>query len=116
MADDTHILRDDDRGVGERITTGARMPGVMDTFEDNWWRDNYAGLEGLEADRSYDHYRPAFRYGWESYGSHRGKAWTDAEPQLRSGWDAYRGDTNAKWEDAKQAVRHAFERAANVFR
>ena len=116
MADDMHIIRDKDHEASQRTTTGARMPGVMDTFEDNWWRDNYAGLEGLQADRGYDHYQPAFRYGWQSYDAHRGKTWNDVEPHLASGWDAYRGDTNAKWDDAKRAVRHAFERAAKVFR
>ena len=116
MADDKHILRDEGREASERITSGQSMRGAMDTFEDHWWRDNYAGLEGLQADRAYEHYQPAFRYGWESYGGHRGKAWTDVEPQLATGWDVYRGDANAKWDDAKQAVRHAFERAAKVFR
>ena len=116
MADDMHIIRDDGRELSERVSSGKPMHGVMDTFEDNWWRDNYSGLEGLQADRGYEHYRPAFQYGWESYGGHRGKTWTEAEPHLASGWDVYRGDTNAKWEDAKHAVRHAFERAASVFR
>ena len=106
----------DATGTGGDTMSGRGMRSALDTFEDNWWRDNYAGLEGLQSDRGYEHYQPAFRYGWESYGAHKGRTWNDVEPDLAGGWDTYRGDTNTKWEDAKHAVRHAFERAANVFR
>lgn len=101
---------------GERITSGQPMHGALATFEDHWWHDNYTELEELEHDRGYEYYRPAFRYGWESYERHHGRSWSDAEPELARCWESECGDSDAKWSEAKRAVRHAFERAAEVFR
>ena len=100
---------------GERITSGRPVHGVMTTFEENWWRDNYAELEGLQHDRGYEYYRPALRYGWDSCSRYQGRSWADVEPELAAGWETQCGDNDAKWTEAKQAVRHAFERATEVF-
>jgi hypothetical protein len=89
--------------------------GVMATFDKFWWRDNYAGIEGVQADRGYDYYEPALRYGWESRAAHSGRSWSDVEPELASGWGAARGASSAKWDDVKHATRHAFERAVHLF-
>ncbi len=113
--DDEPRFADTGGDEADKITSGRSMHGVMATFEDNWWRDNYGDLEELEHDRGYDYYLPALRYGWDAYGLHRGKPWGDVEPELSTGWDARRGEADAKWADAKRAVRHAFERAAEVF-
>lgn len=100
---------------GGSTTSERAVHGVMATFEDNWWRDNYGELEGIPADRSYEYYRPAFHYGWESHERHRGKTWAEAEPELSRGWEQRRGSSGVQWSEAGRAVRHAFERAAQVF-
>jgi hypothetical protein len=87
--------------------------GVMDSYNDSWWRDNYSELEGLQADRGYQHYEPALRYGWQSAAQHRGKQWTDVEPTLSSGWQGSSRDK--AWDDVKHAVRHSWERAMKAF-
>lgn len=98
---------------------GREARGVMDTFADNWWRDNYSTLDGLQADRGYDYYQPAFRYGWESAGQHRGRQFADVENNLSTGWSssARTGGSrqDARWDDVRHAVRHAFDRAMHVF-
>ena len=99
---------------------GREGRGVMDTFASTWWRDNYSTLDGLQADRGYDYYDPAFRYGWEAAGQHRGRRFADVEPHLSSGWSSRSTSSNstsqdARWEDVKHAVRHAFDRAMHVF-
>ena len=101
--------------VGESITSGHAMRGVMATFEDHWWRDNYGELEELEHDRGYDYYRPAFRYGWEASDRHRGKGWGEVESDLEREWQTRHGGSGAKWAEAKRAIRHAFERAQDTF-
>jgi hypothetical protein len=118
MADDrTDGPRFVDTGSDEagRITSGHAVHGVMETFEDNWWRDNYAELEELQHDRGYEYYRPAFRYGWDAYARYRGRPWTDVEAELASRWATERGESDTKWAEAKRAVRHAFDRATEVF-
>ena len=50
-----------------RIGVGAN--GGSGPFRADWFRDNYSTLDGLAADRDYDHYEPGFRYGWESAGT-----------------------------------------------
>jgi hypothetical protein len=106
-----------DIAVGEAAASvpGRSGPGVMQTFQDHWWRDNYSTLDGLQADRGYDYYDPAFRYGWESAGQHRGRRFADVESNLSTGWSSRPARQDARWEDVRHAVRHSFERAMHVF-
>lgn len=94
-------------------TGGARAKGVMETFNDHWWRDNYSTLDGLQADRGYEHYEPGFRYGWDSAGRHRGRRFEDVEPELERDWTSAQRDR--AWGEHRGAIRHAFERAMHVF-
>ena len=95
-----------------RIGVGG-AGGTAGSYADHWFRDNYSTLDGLQADRGYDHYEPAFRYGWESAGTRAGRGWTEAETELERDW---RGrHTDRDWNEHKGAVRHAFERAMHVF-
>ncbi|HVE77869.1 MAG TPA: hypothetical protein VNA89_03355 [Gemmatimonadaceae bacterium] len=60
--------------------------------------------------RPYDHYRPAYRYGWESRARHAGRGWNEAEPDLERGWNEYRGESALAWADARHATRDAWHR------
>jgi hypothetical protein len=95
-------------------TPGREASSAMETYDTNWWRDNYGELEGVQADRGYAHYEPALRYGWESAGRHRGRGFDDAERDLERDWSSRPGAPGA-WADNRHAVRHAFERAMHVF-
>ena len=87
----------------------------LDTFNRFWWSENYGGLEGLQADRGYEYYEPAFRYGWQARSRHANRQWNDVEPELAGGWESARGSSDAKWEEVKHATRHAFEKAVHIF-
>ena len=80
--------------------------------EDRYWRSTYASRPYAKADRSYEHYQPGYRYGFESAGRYRGREWNDVEGDLRSGWDRYehRGSHQSTWEDIKDSVRDAWDR------
>src|SRR5215213_10205152 len=39
---------------------------VNPTVEEGYWRENYKKRPYYQSDRDYDHYAPAYRYGWES--------------------------------------------------
>lgn len=88
------------------VIEGAINPAA----EDDYWRENYLSRPYAAADRPYDHYRPAYRYGWESRARHAGRGWEEAEAELERGWDDYRGDSALAWADARHAARDAWHR------
>jgi hypothetical protein len=79
--------------------------------EDRWWRERYASRP-YAAGRSYDEFRPAYRYGYESGVHHMGRTWEEVEPDLRTGWDKFegKGPGGAAWENVKDAVWEAWNR------
>jgi len=82
--------------------------------EDAYWRDNYSTRPYATADRSYEHYRPAYQYGWESRARMGNRPYDEVEPELERDWDGYRTrDTSRSdltWSDAKHATRDAWHR------
>ncbi len=86
---------------------------VDPTVEDVYWRDNYASRPYVNAERTYDDYAPAYRYGVESYNRHYQRGYEEAEADLSRDWDTVRGNSSLAWDDAKYAVRDAWDRAAD---
>ena len=78
--------------------------------EDAYWRENYSSRPYATADRSYDHYRPAYQYGWESRAKHGTRSFDDAESDLERGWESARGTSSLAWQDAKHATKDAWHR------
>lgn len=79
--------------------------------EDAYWRESYAARPYAKADRGYEHYRPAYRYGWESRTRFPAdRRFDDVEPDLERGWDDYRGTSGLGWTDAREATRDAWTR------
>ncbi|MFL5582126.1 MAG: hypothetical protein ACJ8AO_17305 [Gemmatimonadaceae bacterium] len=106
---------DDARTSPDAAPATQNLKGAMQLYDDGWWQEHFGELDGLRADRGYEHYEPAFRYGWESAHRHVGRRWDEVEDEVTRGWDERRGNTNPAWEDARGAVRHAFERAMTAF-
>ena len=110
-----NFASDDARTTRDAAPATQDLKGAMQLFDDGWWRDHYGQLDGLQADRGYEHYEPAFRYGWESAHRHTGQRWEEVEDEVTRGWEERRGNTNPAWEDSRRAVRHAFECAMRAF-
>ena len=83
---------------------------INPTVEDTYWRENYATRPYAQADRGYEHYQPAYRYGWESRAKYGNRKWEEAESDLERGWDSFRGKSGMVWSDAKHATRDAWHR------
>jgi hypothetical protein len=79
--------------------------------DDAHWRSNYHTRPYAVADRGYEHYRPAYRYGATSAGRYEGREWDDVESELERGWDSARGHSQSAWADLKGAARDAWDRA-----
>jgi hypothetical protein len=79
--------------------------------EDLWWKENF-GSRPYAAGYTYEEFRPAYRYGFESGRHSMGRTWTDVESDLRTGWDKYehRGAKGSTWENIKDAVADAWHR------
>ena len=64
-------------------------------------------------ERDWDDYRPAYRYGYDTYGRYRGQRFEDVEAELERDWDTTRGGSRLGWSEARGAVRdgwHHLER------
>ena len=83
---------------------------VNPTVEDKYWRDNYSQASYASADRGYEFYQPAYRYGWESRAKHQGKKFEDVEGDLSKNWETARGNSKLSWEEAKHATKDAWHR------
>jgi hypothetical protein len=93
----------------------AAGEAVNPTEEDRYWRENHASRPYFKSGRTYDDYRPAYAYGWESASrpEYHGRQFEDVESDLGRGWDKAKGTTRAEWSEMKQATRDAFDRAQN---
>ena len=89
------------KGVAEKIDP---------TVEDAYWREHYAHRPYYDKTTTYDDYRPAYQYGWESRDKHAGRSFEDVETELRKGWEAGRMKSKIAWDRAKHATRDAWDR------
>lgn len=79
--------------------------------EDEYWRHNFGSRPYARADLAYEHYQPAYRYGYESAGRLGGSRWEEVESELRAGWEVdHADDDRSAWENVKDAVKDAWDR------
>ena len=95
---------------GVNMGTTGSMQEVDWGAHDQHWQQHYASRPYVKADRGYEHYRPAYRYGAEARLRHAGRDWTDVEPELERDWAAHPHSARSPWQEAKDAVREAWER------
>ena len=84
--------------------------GVNPTVEDTYWRENYKTRPYAKDAQTYEEYRPAYQYGWESRTKYQGRKFDEVETDLERGWDTARGKSQLGWEKAKDATRDAWHR------
>jgi hypothetical protein len=78
------------------------------TVEDAYWRENFKSRPYVVVLDSYEVYQPAYRHGWESYGSSRGRTFDQAESELRGLWEAGPYSASLPWDKARNATRDAW--------
>lgn len=93
-------------GVLVAATPGDGIAEAMNpAAHDDYWRDNYASRPYFVSGREWTDYEPAYRYGYKSFGAHRGRHFAEVESDLKRQWDTVRGKSRLMWEEAKEAVR-----------
>lgn len=87
--------------------------GIDPTIEESYWRENHTSRPYYEKDYDYNDYHPAYRTGYEGYGTYRdrGMTYNQAEPHLRQDYESkYGSNGRLGWEKAKHATRDAWDR------
>jgi hypothetical protein len=95
--------------VGGLAAKGA-AEAIDPAAEDEYWRTNYASRPYVSSGSTYDTYRLAYRYGWESYNRYAGRQFEDVVPDLQRGWERSEGSAILTWHKAQHAVRDAWHR------
>ena len=63
-----------DKPNANRDATNTTAENAIDpNAEDAYWRDNYKTRPYATSGASYEQFRPAYQYGWESAGRYRGR-------------------------------------------
>ncbi len=65
---------------------------------------------------SWDDYRPAYGYGLETFRTHGGRAFAEAEADLEAGWGRARDASRLAWPQARGAVEHAWRELSTALR
>ena len=88
---------------------------VNPTEEERYWRENYKSRPYFQQGKDFDHYAPAYRYGWESAArqDYTSRRFDDIENDLGRNWPNARGNARTEWSDVRFAARDAFERVRN---
>ena len=97
---------------GMDVGTSGRTHGMDWGSQDTYWRDNYGGRPYTQADRHYEYYQPAYKYGHEAAFLSGARPWDqEIEHDLERGWDQAKGESTCTWTEVRDAVRDAYERS-----
>ena len=95
-------------GVAGGLAGKGAAEAVNPTLEDAYWRENYATRPYVTPGSTYETYRPAYEYGWESVGQYGGRTFEEVELELSRNWDSEQ--TRLSWDRAREATRDAWHR------
>lgn len=82
--------------------------------EDAYWQENYTTRSYVSPGSTYDDYRPAYRYGVNSYSENAGRSFDDVEGELGTRWNAARDKSSLSWDHAKHAARDSWSRVSDT--
>lgn len=91
--------------AGDSIAEAINPTDYTDHF-----RETYAQAPYYVSGREWNDYRPAYQYGYDTYGQYRGQRFEDVDSQLARDWAASRGESRLAWDEAKGAVRAGWDR------
>ena len=101
-------------GIGGAKAGDSIAEAVNPTEYTGYWRDRYVSQPYYTKDYSWSDYEPAYKLGYDSYSTYRGKDFDTIDNELERKWEQTKGASRLAWSDAKLAVRdgwHYVERA-----
>lgn len=87
---------------------------VNPTKEEQYWRSNYKSETYHDKNFTYDDYGPAYRTGYEAFGSNSGKSFDEVEKDLEKEYSRNRGSSRLDWQGARPAARSAWDRLSST--
>ena len=103
-------------GIAGAMTGKAVAEGANPTIEEAFWRDAYPTRPYYRKEFAFEHFEPAYRFGWENYNG-TVRSWEAREPDLKKKWSENRwedegGALRLTWDEARLAAKDAYERLA----
>lgn len=94
------------------LAGGAVAEAIDPTAETQYWKETYTTRPYTDKKLGFEHYEPAYRYGWESFGKRggNGHSFSSVETDLGRGWDKAKGKSQLAWAQAKSATKEAWNR------
>jgi len=105
-------VRDTVRRTAVKVSkTGTALREESKSFDayDAAFRRHYRSTFSKISSAKYEHYVPAYRYGYTIATDKRymDRDWTAIEPEVRRSWEKRHART---WEHFKDAIRHAWDK------
>lgn len=94
-----------------------RSDRTYKTYEtaDRQYQSTYDKAPYFQQDKSFDDYKPAYRYGTFARAQNKDRQWDSGlESDLERGWDKTKGTSRLAWQDAKGAVKDAWHGAERI--
>jgi hypothetical protein len=95
--------------VGGLVGKGAGE-ALNPTVENAYWEENWRKEGYVEPNATYQDYEPAYRQGYEAYGSQKYRNFNEGESDFARMWEERKGESRLGWEKAKHATRAAWDR------
>jgi len=95
-------------GVGKGVAEA-----IDPTEEEAYWKQEFK-TRPYAKKATFDEYRPAYQYGWESQQRYSGKKFDEVETKLSREWETGRGESALSWAQARPAVRDAWDRTMQL--
>lgn len=97
-------------GAAAGAIGGKAYADALDPVHDEYWRREYRSRPYVQPHEEYEHYRPAYQYGWRARAARPGKKFEEVEDELQTDWRAAPGYESLEWTRFRPAVRDAWDR------
>lgn len=100
--------------IGGAKAGGAIAEVVNPTAYTEHFQKTYNTTSYYNKERDWNDYEPAYKYGYDQYGSYAGRKFDDVEGDLERSWNSTKANTDLAWNEARGAVKdgwHYIERA-----
>ena len=92
----------------ESVATTTAASGPDWETEDAYWQSAYPERPYARADRGYEYYRTAYRYGVDAAMRYADRGWDAVEHELARVWNLHDDASRASWVGMRDAVRDAW--------
>lgn len=103
-------------GAAAGAVAGNSFASEFDATEEaRFWKDGYQARPYYRSETTFEHWEPAYRFGWESARrpEHAHRSFGDIENELAAEWRKEREAVGDDWRLYRDAVKDAWDRIRN---